>query len=531
MHDFHSPTQRPFSPIVTRGFLKTPTEVITSLSASLNKNKASSRPSPSSISPPMLTQRKPEDPINLNIFDSSTSFPNYDTDLDVDAIDTFVADATLKETVKSITRQVKMRPKSIYVKRLSKRFGKANDTEVSPKHPNCEIPPALQLPLRAKPLSAEYSLRTASVSVHEASRHIPTKEELMNMALPPHTPQGLPSRYRPNGTTIFDIYPDEDLDYHPIPPPRTPRITHLGPNVILNSTTSLRPHDFMTDIYTNTNLSSSPNTDTDTRQRTMGPRSSRVFDIPNGLYDLWQYGMDEPEIMDISLNEEESARKRILPMFVRIRSTGRRLIENARLQSPDPDAQNQGLKMGKDGLARSSNRMLNDLTDGPIAMGSNPFRMEISLRMEISPASLDSGSESSCNSQLSEVSDESQMSEGTRALGELVGLQGSSESGIGLLVYGKVETASKMSLKYATPRAAGRALAGDMRADDMADSKFFLLFVRPPSPNPVLGHIQSEKIRDQIGLIYSRCLCYDIFGLSSFTNLGNMGLCGAYRRS
>ncbi|WVO24094.1 uncharacterized protein IAS62_005458 [Cryptococcus decagattii] len=464
MHDFHSPTQRPLSPIVTRGFLKTPTKEITSLSASHKKSKASSRPPSSSISPPMLRQRKPEDPINLNIFDSSTSFPNYDTDLDVDAIDTFVADAIPKKIVKSITRQVKMRPKSIYVKRLNKRFGKADDTEVSPKHSNCEIPPALQLPLRVKSLSAEYSLRTASASAHEASRHIPTKEELMNMALPPHTPQGLPSRYRPNGTTIFDIYPDEDLDYHPIPPPRIPRITHLGPNVILNSTTSLHLHDFMTDINTNTNLSFSPNTDTDTRQRTMGPRSSRVFDIPNGLYDLWQYGMDEPEIMDISLNEEASARKRILPMFVRIRSTGRRLIENARLQSPDPDARNQGHKMGKDELARSSNRMLNDLTDGPIAMGSNPFRMEIS------PASLDSGSESSCNSQHSEVSDESQMSEGTRALGELVGLQGSRENGIGLLVYGKVETASKMSLKYATPRAAGRALAGDMRADGMANN-------------------------------------------------------------
>lgn len=524
MRDFHSSTQKPVSPIVTGGFLKTPTEVITSLSASLNKSKASSRPSPSSIPPPMLPQRKPEDPINLNIFDSSTSFPNYDTGLDVDAVDTFVTDATPKKIVKSITRQVKMRPKSIYVKRLGKRVGKANDTEVSPKHSNCEIPPALQLPLRAKSLSAESSSQTASASVHEASRHIPTKEELMNRPLPPHTPQGLPSRYRPNGTTIFDIYPDEDLDYHPIPPPRTPRITHLGPNVILNSIFSLRPHDFLTDIHTNTKLSSSPNSNTDTRRRT-GPRSSRVFDIPNGLYDLWQYGMDEPEIMDISLNEEESASKRILPMFVHIRSTGRRLIENARLQSPDPNARYQGRKMGKDGLARSSNRTLNDLTDGPIAMESNPFRMEIS------PARLDSGSESSCNSQHSEVSNESQMSEGTRALGELVGLQGSRESGIGLLVYGKVETASKISLKYATPRAAGRALAEDMRADGMANSKFFVLFLRSLSPNPVLGHIQSEKIRGQVGLIYSRSFCYDIFGLSSFTNLGNMGLCGAYRRS
>ncbi|WVQ72178.1 hypothetical protein IAR50_001723 [Cryptococcus sp. DSM 104548] len=42
-----------------------------------------------------------------------------------------------------------------------------------------------------------------------------TAEQILSLPLPSHTPQGLPSRYRPSGTTIFDIYPDEDFDYHP----------------------------------------------------------------------------------------------------------------------------------------------------------------------------------------------------------------------------------------------------------------------------------------------------------------------------
>ncbi|OWZ69375.1 hypothetical protein AYX14_05243 [Cryptococcus neoformans] len=466
MRDFHSSTQRLVSPI-TDDFLKTPSKMgTTSLSPSLGKSKTWS-PSPSSTSPQLLPQHTPEDPIDLDIFDSFGPFPNYDTNLGTDAIDAFAVDATPKKAVRSTTWQVKARPKSIYVKRLSKRFGKANDTGASPKHYNGEIHPTLTRPLHAKPLSAESSLQTAPTPAQQASRRIPTKEELMNRPLPLHTPQGLPSRYRPNGTTIFDIYPDEDLDYHPIPPPRTQLTTHLGPNNIPNSTAHLHPRGGMANINTNTNLNPARNTDADTRRRATAPRSSRVFDIPNALYDLWQYGMDEPEIMDLSFDEEELERKRILPMFVHVRSTGKRPVRNTRIQSPDPDTWDQGRKMGKDEFAGSNDEMRNDLTGGPIAMGSNTFKMEIS------PASLDSGSESSRNSrvsQLSEVSEGSQMSEGAGGSGKSGGSQGSRDGSIALLVYGKVETASKMSLRYATPRAAGRALKEDVRKDGMASS-------------------------------------------------------------
>ncbi|TYJ53813.1 hypothetical protein B9479_005574 [Cryptococcus floricola] len=44
-----------------------------------------------------------------------------------------------------------------------------------------------------------------------------TADQILDLPLPPHTPQGLPSRYRPGGTTIFDVYPDEEFDYHPNP--------------------------------------------------------------------------------------------------------------------------------------------------------------------------------------------------------------------------------------------------------------------------------------------------------------------------
>lgn len=455
------------SPIITGDFLKTPSRVRTSLSPSLGESKTSSRPSPSSFSPQLLPEHTPEDPIDLDIFDSFAPFPNYDTNLDADAISAFTADATPKKAVRSTTWQVKARPKSIYVKRLSKRFGKTNNTVASPKLSNGEIHPSLAHPLHAKPLFAESSLQAAPTPAHQASRHIPTKEELMNRPLPPHTPQGLPSRYRPNGTTIFDIYPDEDLDYHPIPPPGTRQIARIGPNVIPNSTTHLHPHGAMADANTNTNLNRARNTHVDTRRRTIAPRSSRVFDIPNALYDLWQYGMDEPEIMDLSFDEEELERKRILPMFVHVRSTGKRLVKDTRIQSPGSYTRNQGRKMGKNEVARSNDRIRNDLTGSPITTGNNTFMVEIS------PASLDSGSKSSLNSrvsQLSEVSDGSQMSEGMGGSGASGGSRGSRDDSIGLLVHGKVETASKMSLRYATPRAAGRDLKEDMRTDGMASS-------------------------------------------------------------
>ncbi|WVQ82832.1 hypothetical protein IAT38_004965 [Cryptococcus sp. DSM 104549] len=130
-----------------------------------------------------------------------------------------------------------------------------------------------------------------------------TAESLVRAALPEHTPQGLPSRYRPNGVTIFDIYPDEDLDYHPEPP------------VLAKSKTPITPAAGIQML--------APTRRAGGARTRANNRASRVFAVPEALVALWEYGLDDPEIAEMSLDEAELARRHIAPLFVHYRSTGK----------------------------------------------------------------------------------------------------------------------------------------------------------------------------------------------------------------
>ncbi|WVO15159.1 hypothetical protein L204_102803 [Cryptococcus depauperatus] len=287
-------------------------------------------------------------------------------------------------------RQVISGPKPIRSDSLVKIQSRLNDAakhqsieehsqEATPKKPRPKARPKsiyMKRPLSTvlMPSSVKNAAKTLKTDLPrpiDFSRHITTKEELLNCPLPLHTPQGLPSRYRPYGTTIFDIYPDEDLDYHPTPPFST---RDSAPNFTFSST-------YLQNRTADERSNQSTNIGRPIKRTSPSKRHSRVFALPNALFDLWQYGLDDIEAQEV--DDEDLVRRRVLPIFAHIRSSGKiptRGNGHTRNNSQEPsNYMTQGFRMEISSPSASS-RESESLGSGGVVHGSVERAHVLSLK-------------------------------------------------------------------------------------------------------------------------------------------------------